>query len=78
MDEKREQFRAQIRELHRLAEEAESCAQLLRQQAEKHESILEQDGLTEQQLDALLAEKPDRTFDPQNTPAVFRPAEGLM
>ncbi len=78
MDVKREQFQGQIRELYRLAEEAEACARLLRQQATKHQNLLDSDDLTEDQLDELISEKPEQTFEPPNASATFRPAEGLM
>lgn len=75
MDEKRERFKAQISELYRLADEAESCAKLLRQQAESHEEILADEGLTEEKLDSLLADKPARKFSPNGA---FVITEGLM
>lgn len=75
LDEKRERFRAQIAELHRLADEAASCARLLRQQAESHEELLSDENLTEQQLDELLAEKTEASFNPYGG---FVLTEGLM
>lgn len=57
MEEKRTRFQAQIAELFRLAEEAESSAKLLRQQAEIHQKMLRDPNLSEDQLDAMLAEK---------------------
>lgn len=75
LDEKRTRFRAQIAELHRLADEAISCAQLLRQQAQSHEALLADKNLTEKQLDELLAEKPDPPFHPHGG---FVVTEGLM
>lgn len=72
--EKKERFQAQIQELNRLADEAEACAQLLRQQAQQHQRILDEDDLTEEKLDSLLAERDQPDF-----PAgAFRLTEGLM
>jgi hypothetical protein len=76
MEEKRQQFKAQINEIYRLADEAESCAKLLRQQAQSHEAILADEKLTEEKLDSLLAEKPQRSFSPLS--GSFIVTEGLM
>lgn len=75
LEEKRKRFKAQISELYRLAEEAESCAKLLRQQAESQEELLSDDGLSEERLDQLLAEEPKRKFNPAGG---FVLTEGLM
>lgn len=75
LEEKRERFKAQISELFRLAEEAEACASLLRQQAASHQELLEDKNLTEEQLDALLADKPERRFKHKGQ---FVVTEGLM
>lgn len=64
LEEKRKRFQSQIAELYRLAEEAELCASLLRQQAESHEKLLEDGDLTEQKLDTLLADEPKQRFNP--------------
>lgn len=73
-EEKRQRFQQQISELYRLADEAELCANLLRQQADTHKALLEDDTLTETQLDSLLSEKPKQKF----TPGAFVVTEGLM
>jgi hypothetical protein len=75
IDEKRKRFKAQIAELYRLADEAESCATLLRQQAQSQEEVLEDENLTEEKLDEFLAEKPERRFAPNGA---FIVTEGLM
>jgi len=75
LEEKRKRFKAQISELYRLAEEAESCAKLLRQQAETHEEILADENLTEATLDEFLAEKPKPHFSANGA---FSITEGLM
>lgn len=75
LEEKRERFQAQIAELRRLAEEAEACAQLLRDQADSHAKLLEDESLTEERLDRLLADKPKREI---LSKGVFSLTEGLM
>lgn len=75
IDEKRKRFQAQIDELYRLAEEAESCAKLLRQQAESHAELLADESLSEEKLDSLLAEPPKRQLNPIGG---FVVTEGLM
>lgn len=75
LEEKRKRFKAQISELYRLAEEAEGCAKLLRQQAETHEEILADEDLTEETLDKFLAEKPKPHFAANGA---FSVTEGLM
>ena len=75
LQEKRQAFKAQIAELYHLADEAESCAKLLRQQAQSHEELLQDENLTEAQLDELIAERPNRTFNPHGG---FRVTERLM
>ena len=75
LEEKRERFKAQISELYRLAEEAEACADLLRQQAASHAELLEDENLSEEKLDSLLADEPERKFKP---PGSFVLTEGLM
>lgn len=74
LEEKRQRFKAQVSELYRLAEEAEACANLLRQQAASHAELLEDDSLTEEKLDSLLADKPKRF----NASGAFSLTEGLM
>lgn len=73
--EKKERFRSQIHELNRLADEAEACAQLLRQQADQYQEILDQEDLSEEKLDSLLAEP---TTKPDYPTGAFRLTEGLM
>lgn len=75
LEEKRKRFKSQIAELYRLAEEAEGCAKLLRQQAKSHEELLSQEDFTEEQLDKLLADKPKPNFSPGGP---FIVTEGLM
>lgn len=75
LEEKRERFKSQISELYRLAEEAQACAAILREQAASHEKLLEDDDLTEEQLDSLLADKPKQRFKPTGG---FVLTEGLM
>jgi uncharacterized membrane protein affecting hemolysin expression len=75
LEEKRQRFKAQISELYRLAEEAEACASLLRQQAASHAELLEDDDLTEEKLDSLLADEPKQRFKPAGG---FVLTEGLM
>ena len=75
LQEKRQRFQAQIAELYRLADEAEACADLLRQQAASHAEILEDDDLTEEKLDSLLADQPKQRF---NANGAFSLTEGLM
>ncbi len=75
IEEKRKRFQAQVDELYRLADEAESCAKLLRQQAESQEQLLADPDLTEEKLDSLLADKPARRFNPSGA---FVVTEGLM
>lgn len=75
LEEKRERFKAQISELYRLAEEAELCATLLRQQAAAHEELLQNEHLPEEELDKLLAEEPRQRFSPTGN---FVVTEGLM
>jgi len=75
VEKKLKQLKDQIRELFRLAEEAESCGQLLRQQAESHQRLLADANLTEEQLDAVLAEKPQPSLPNQTGFAI---TEGLM
>ncbi len=67
-------FQAQISELNRLADEAQACADLLRQQAEKYRRILESEDLTQERLNSLLAERQP----PPVSNAAFRLTEGLM
>jgi hypothetical protein len=75
LEEKRQRFQAQIAELYRLADEAEACANLLRQQAATHAELLKDDGLTEEKLDSLLADESKHRFNPNGT---FSLTEGLM
>ena len=76
IDEKRTRFQAQIDELYRLAEEAEACAKLLRQQADSHAELLADEELSEEKLDSLLAEEqPKRNLSPIGG---FIVTEGLM
>lgn len=75
LEEKRERFKTQISELYRLAEEAQACAQLLREQAASHEELLQNANLTEQQLDSLLADEPAYKF---KSNGAFVLTEGLM
>ena len=64
LQEKRRRFQQQISELYRLADEAESSSKVLRQQAESHEALLQDENLSEERLDSLLAEKPEPTNEP--------------
>ncbi len=75
LKEKRQRFQAQITELRRLADEAEACAQLLRDQADSHALLLEDESLTEERLDRLLADKPKPQF---LSNGAFMVTEGLM
>ncbi len=67
-------FEAQIQELERLANEAQACAELLRQQAQSHRERLDSGELTLQELESLLAERD--TPSPLN--GTFKLTEGLM
>ncbi len=53
----RHQYQEQINHLFRLAEEAESCAKLLRQEAQRHQKALDAGDIDEQTLQAMISER---------------------
>ena len=53
----RAEYQQQINELFRLADEAESCARILRQQAERFQDALDDGSITEEALQSMLDER---------------------
>lgn len=68
-------YQQQVNELDRLAAEAESCARLLRQEAQRHQRLLDAGELDEQQLARLLEEREALRF---NAEGFFKVTEALM
>lgn len=71
----RERYQQQINELFRLAAEAESCAKLLRQEAERYQKLLDEGEIEEAALKGMLEERESLRFNPEGT---FKITEGLM
>ncbi len=58
MDEScRRLLQEQVDELFRLAEEAESCARLLRQEARRYQQALDDDNLDQELVEKMIAER---------------------
>ena len=47
----------QIAQLQRLADEAQSCAELLRMEAERYQRALSDDSVSDEELDRLMTER---------------------
>ncbi|MGE0492829.1 MAG: hypothetical protein AB7S38_26695 [Vulcanimicrobiota bacterium] len=53
----RAEYQQQINELFRLADEAESCARIMRQQAERFQESLDDGSITEEALKSMMEER---------------------
>ena len=70
----RSQFQEQVRHLFRLADEAQACAELLRQEAQRFQRALEDESVDEEQLRRMMRER-DNVIPDLNR---FRVTDRLM
>lgn len=70
----RDIFREQVQHLFRLADEAQACAELLRQEAERYQRALDDESLDEDELRRLMHERDNEVPDLNR----FRVTDRLM
>lgn len=58
----RAEYQQQINELFRLADEAESCARIMRQQAERFQMSLDDGSITEEAFKSMMEEREQWTL----------------
>lgn len=71
----RAEYQQEVRELFRLADEAEACAKLLRQEAQRYQKALDDGELSDDELRKLMEKRQQLTIP---NPAAVRITDNLM